>query len=203
MQSLSKETHLDAQDYLSKGYATKIIDNASFAQKKDKLTNNNNTMNEDKTNILMEKIDKIFSFLSDRKVMNIVLQSIDGIQLEFPDLTDGQTPKVGDTVNINGQPANGEFKMEDGSIYECIDGKLFEIYTADMQMDKITENEALKSSVELLKTENESLNRVLENSKKDVLELKEKVSAIMNERSKNIVENNKQDQKNQFKKRKL
>lgn len=205
MKSLSEETFIKADDYLAKGYATKMIDNTAFAEKQTINKINNNKM-EDKTSIdlVMEKIDKITAFLFNKKpMMNMIVQSISGDQLEFPDLTDGQTPKVGDSVLINGQPANGEFEMEDGTIYECIDGKLFEIYPPDMQLKALKEKNAeLEASVKRLSTENESLNTIINNSAKEVSELKEKVSVIMNERRK-IETKTDQEVKFNFKKRNI
>ena len=205
MKSLSEETFIKAEDYLAKGYATKMIDNTTFAEKQTINKINNNKM-EDKTSIdlVMEKIDKITGFLFNKKpMMNMIVQSISGDQLEFPDLTDGQLPKVGDSVLINGQPANGEFEMEDGAIYECIDGKLFEIYPPDMQVKALKKKNAeLEASVKRLNSENESLSTIINNSAKEVSELKEKVSVIMNERRKPETSKD-QEVKFNFKKRNI
>lgn len=92
--------------------------------------------------------------------------------LLFPDLEEGQTPKVGDKATIDGKAAEGEVTLQDGTIYVFVAGVLEEIKEADGEEDN-TEDRMAE-----LEAENASLKEQLNAQNSKVTELEGKVKTI-------------------------
>lgn len=90
--------------------------------------------------------------------------------LLFPDLEEGDSPKVGDRATIDGRAAEGEVTLQDGTIYVFVAGILEEIKEADGDEDESETTER----IETLEAENKALKDQLaaQNSKITALETK-------------------------------
>lgn len=58
---------------------------------------------------------------------NIMLADVNGTELEFPELDAPEEVQVGVKVNVNGQPATGEYQFPDGTVLVCKDGTVTNI----------------------------------------------------------------------------
>lgn len=76
-------------------------------------------------------------------------------EIDFPELVEGDTPKVGDKATIDGKDADGEIVMPSGETFVFKAGVLEEIKPVD------EDTEALKEELENLKSENEELTNEL------------------------------------------
>ena len=108
---LSQETYLSATQALQLGFATSI----QPAQKAMARLNNNKEENEIS---LMNKLQKEVSAIYN-KVFGIknemILQDATGVELVFPDLAEGDLAEIDTKVTVEGNPADGEYLMPDGS----------------------------------------------------------------------------------------
>jgi ATP-dependent Clp protease, protease subunit len=109
----------------------------------------------------------------------ILLQDAAGTELEFPELTEGDTPKVGDAVNVGGAPANGEYTMPDGTVYKCEGGKLVEIMAPEAKTND--EVDALKAEIEALKSANAAKDSLLLEAKNEIRDLRSKFPTVKKE----------------------
>lgn len=85
------------------------------------------------------------------KPLNIVVQDVNGVEITFPDVADGETPAVGDTATVDGSPAEGEYQMPEGETYVFSGGTLNEI-KEDNADETMTLEEAL-AEIDRLKGE--------------------------------------------------
>lgn len=90
---------------------------------------------------------KVVALSKVAQLVNITTTDANGTIIDFPDVADGEMPKEGDRATIDGQPANGEYLMPDGTTYVFLDGALSQIVEATTQ----------EVDVEALQAENESL----------------------------------------------
>lgn len=98
------------------------------------------------------------------KAKNKIIVTVSGDELDFPDLSPDDVPKVGDEAFIDGKPAELEYRDQDGRKYVFSDGKLEKIFEPgedDPDMDtenKLNEANAtidtLKAEIETLKADN-------------------------------------------------
>ena len=103
----------------------------------------------------------------------MVKQDVNGVEIDFG--SEVQTPEqivVGVKATVNGEPAEGEYVLEDGTIYSFKAGVLEEIKAPETKPNE--EMEALKSENEQLKAEVQ--NKIAENAK-----LKNEFDAFKNE----------------------
>lgn len=94
-------------------------------------------------------IAKALAFLksfSMAKMMN----TANSESLEFPELGEDDTPKVGDFANLDGEPAEGEIDMPSGEVYVFEGGILEEI--REYEEEETEEILALKAKVEEYET---------------------------------------------------
>jgi ATP-dependent Clp protease, protease subunit len=125
---------------------------------------------------LFEKVDAIFSKVN-VTVKNIVLQDANGVEVEFPDVAEGETPIVGEsTATVDGQPAEGEYLMPDGQTYIFVGGVLTEIVEVqeDEQASKIAE---LEKQLADAKAEIEAKNAALTEASNVVATLKKEIKS--------------------------
>lgn len=108
---------------------------------------------------------------------NKIMFTADEKELDFYELEDSATPKVGDKANYDGQPAEGEFTMANGETYVFSAGELTEIKEADSGGDATVEEvkeevqeikevlvevlEKLEPEIQALKKENQRLNAAI------------------------------------------
>jgi ATP-dependent protease ClpP protease subunit len=93
-----------------------------------------------------------------KPVKNVLVQDVNGSEIKFSDEVETvEQISVGDEATVNGEPANGDYVMSDGTINVFEKGKLTEI--KEPESEETTENNALQE-------ENEELrNSILEKDK--------------------------------------
>ena len=147
---LANETWLTNEQAVSLGFATikqqPILAVAYFTNN---LNTNINMTNEDKS-----WIEKLFAPILNKAkpITNITVTDADGIVIDFPELAEGDIPKVGDKAMIDGKPAEGEYTMPDGMKYIFVGGELTEMVAKGIEDSEEmvalkAENEALKEQV--------------------------------------------------------
>lgn len=168
---MNEERILDAEEALQLGLI-KEIRNLNDGSDKPEGTDIMNLFNQFKMSYEMkEEEKKELSGLSKRvdeltkMVKNffspkmLVLQDTNGVELDFGTIENVDQIAVGVSATVEGNPAEGEFVMGDGTIYVFTTGELTEI--KEPEGDEQTDVEALKAENEALKQElaatNESL----------------------------------------------
>ena len=116
----------------------------------------------------------------DDKVKALVVQDVNGTELDFGDaITDPSQIIAGISgIQVGGKPAEGEFTMPDGSVYNISKGTLTEIEpkaTEDSEEMKVlkAENEQLKAEIEKVKAQASETKDV---SAKALIEIKKEFS---------------------------
>lgn len=131
---LEYETWLSPNLAQDLGFTTKKIENVPVLAKAiynlDKMSN---LTKEDKSWI-ERQFEKILG--KKEEVKNIVLQDADGVEIDFPEVMDGEQPEVGvSTATVGGEAAQGEYLMPDGSTFVFADGVLTEIREVEEEPD--------------------------------------------------------------------
>lgn len=170
---LRNETWLNQEQSETLGFVTQtyepVLAKAYFNLNTDKKMTN--LTNEDKSWI-EQKFDAILNKFSAKKVQNIVLQDASGVELEFPEVAEGEEPAIDSAVLVAGEPANGEYIMPDGSTYVCADGLLKEIKPMEEEVEDV---EAMRSELETLRKEKSELATALAESTSNVEAIKTEV----------------------------
>lgn len=137
--------------------------------------NNFNDMNKNKKsawNALVKQAQKLFG--SENKIVFTATNE----ELDFYELGDEDTPKVGDKAKFDGKPAgdsnDGTYILASGETYKFEGEELKEIIEAndDENEDLETENQKLKDEVAELKSQIEALNKKNKKSDKELAEAK-------------------------------
>lgn len=150
---LRNESWLTADDAFNMNFITEMEVEFAMVAKAFINTNLNKSMTQEDKSWIESQFEK-FTNLFGKKVVALVLQDANGSEINFPDLEDGATPKVGDMATVDGQPAEGEFIMPSlgGVTVVFVGGAVSEIKEAgeedndDMEALK-AENEALKQQL--------------------------------------------------------
>ena len=121
---LRNETWLTNEQATSLGFAT-LLNEPILAKAYLKLNNDKPMTKEDKSWI-EEKFSAILNTFK-KPIVNIVLQDANGVAIDFAEVAEGETPELGAIATIDGQPAEGEYIMPDGSTYIFLAGELTEI----------------------------------------------------------------------------
>lgn len=93
---------------------------------------------------------------------NKIVFTADEKEVDFYELEDTDTPKVGDKANIDGSPADGEIVMADGKTYVFTGGELTEIKEGEQGAGDETTIEEVQQEVEGIATDIEEIKEVLE-----------------------------------------
>jgi ATP-dependent Clp endopeptidase proteolytic subunit ClpP len=125
---LRNETWLTEDQATSLGFAT-VLNEPILAKAYLKLNNDKPMTKEDKSWI-EEKFSAILNTFK-KQIVNIVLQDANGVAIDFAEVAEGETPAEGAMATIDGQPAEGEYIMPDGSTYIFAAGELTEIVVVD------------------------------------------------------------------------
>ena len=179
---IKNETWINAQDYLNMGYATELIEFKAVAKFNQSNNNQSNNMDEKTTGILngiATGINSIMAKLSNSPKA-ILLQSVTGEELEFPEIKDGSMPTVGAKVLLASVQANGSFVMPTGETYVCNNGVLNEIVSAGYSEKELTE---AKSTIETLTAENSELKSKLDSAIASIKAINSQVDMLKAEMS--------------------
>lgn len=139
---MDNETYITAEEAVNMRFATEI-EAVNRPKALRKFTNTNLNMSKGKDFV------KAFRTLMGAIKAKIV-KSADEKDVNFTDLTDDETPKVGDKATIDGAPANGDIVMKSGETYVFVDGELTEI-------KEVVEEPEEEADAVALKEENEEL----------------------------------------------
>lgn len=189
---LKNETWLTEEQAISLGFATAsnepILAKAFIINQKP----NNSMTTEDKSWIEAKFAAILNSFK--KPVSNIMLQDANGVSIDFPEVADGETPAIGAVANVDGQPAEGEYLMPDGSTFVFSGGALAEVIVpVDDELatlrQQLADKEAELAANATALTEKETQ---LTNLIKEVKELKAGITSRFDGESKK--ENNKTDE---------
>lgn len=141
---LKNETWLTEDQATSLGFAT-LLNEPILAKAYLNFNNDKQMTKEDKSWIeaKFEAIQNLFA----KPIVNIVLQDANGVEIDFPEVMEGETPAIGAMANVDGQPAEGEYLMPDGSTYVFVAGALTEIVEAEIEDAAKEELEALRQQL--------------------------------------------------------
>lgn len=160
---------IHAEEALQIGLLTKIINK------------NMENKNDEKLNLL----DKFFSKIENlfkTKPVNLIKQDVNGVELDFgTEIDTAEKITVGTTATVNGQPAQGEFVLADGTVYVFEKGSLMEIKTAEIETKADPETEKLKAENEAQKVEIANLKNELTKIKNEKTESDSKLNLISKE----------------------
>lgn len=165
---LRNETWLTGEQAISLGFATaqnEPILAKAFINLKTNMTKEDKSWIESKFEAILNSFKK--------PVVNIILQDANGVSIEFPEVAEGETPAIGAMANVDGQPAEGEYIMPDGSTYVFAGGTLAEIREA--------EEDKANQEVEELKRQLAEKEAALEANSKTIAEQEAKITNIVKE----------------------
>lgn len=138
-----------------------------------------------KTDKKMEKeklssIEKLVKMLASKfKVKAIVLSDVNGKELDFGDITDPAEIVIGVTATVDGQPANGQYTIEQlGQVLTFENGVLIDIQPLQQQQQQGEGQQAQEQQLEQLAT---IITEAYEENKKlrsEVTELRKEIAKI-------------------------
>lgn len=162
------ETSFTADEAVANGFITEIVGQIKAVAlfKKENFKTNNMNYTKEELDKKFEKsegiLQKILNKLTGKtKPVALVLQDANAQEIDFTDLAEGDTPKVGDKATLDGSPIpDGDYvfpSLENITI-TFADGAVSEVVPAaeeDPDTEALkTENESLKAEIETLKTQN-------------------------------------------------
>lgn len=145
---MSENKPLTPEQIDSLGFAT--IATAAPVKAIAKLKSNTNQMDSKEVVDKMNGLEKMLkSFMAKFKPKAIMLSDVNGVELEFPEITDITELIVGVKVNAAGAPANGDYTMPDGSVISCANGVVTAIAAGqpDQAAQLTAENAKLKEDL--------------------------------------------------------
>ena len=144
---LAKETFLSASQALELGFATEIKSPQRAVAKLNNKKEETSLMNQFK-----QKLDTVYNKVFGIK-SELILQDGSGEkEVVFADLEPTDVAEVGQMATVNGEPAEGDFILPDGSTLVFVKGELMEIKP---KVDAPEEEEAPENAEETPETEDE------------------------------------------------
>jgi ATP-dependent protease ClpP protease subunit len=127
----------------------------------------------------LSSIEKLVKMLASKfKVKAIVLSDVNGKELDFGDITDLAEIVIGVTATVDGQPANGQFAIEQlGQVLTFENGVLIDVQPLQQQQDE-GQQQAQEQQLEQLAT---IITEAYEENKKlraEVTELRKEIAKI-------------------------
>jgi ATP-dependent protease ClpP protease subunit len=177
------ETAFTADEAVANGFMTEVLNTikAVATLKKDNLKPNNMSYTKEELDAKFKKsetlLDKILARLKGKgRVVNLVLQDANGDDVDFVDLADGDTPKIGDKATLDGAPIpDGDyvFPSLNNITISFLNGEVAEVATPEEESQEMealkTENQTLKDEIVALKAKNST----------QAVDLKEATKAIV------------------------
>lgn len=183
---LKQETYLTDDQAIAIGFATKITPMVEPKAYLNSKTNDMSTVTKKDFDESVKKtegmFEKIFNILKGNKVKALVLKEANGSDVDFTDLKEGDTPKVGDKATLDGSAVpDGDYvfpSLENITI-SFLNGEVSAVGTVD---DGATEDvEALKAEIENLKAENQTLKESNLTQEKDLTDATSAINALKKE----------------------
>lgn len=192
---MKPEKFMTSDEALALNLITKINGTGEPAKVESVINNENENKNDEtmdkvkakkSLDVLAKAFNDIKSFFSPS---NLLLQDVNGVELDFgADVTSEEQIVVGITgVTANGEPAQGDYTMPNGSVLRFTAGTLDEIVAPvdNSEVEQLTaENSALKTEIENLKKENETLAKKNSETFAKMTDLEKKFNDFKNEFSK-------------------
>tara|TARA_R110002167_G_scaffold81296_2_gene222679 strand:+ start:11900 stop:12991 length:1092 start_codon:yes stop_codon:yes gene_type:complete len=188
---MKQETTLTPEEAVQLGFATSVFSReglkaVAYSNKLKSKTKMSDQITKKDFDSKLDKFMNSINKLINGKKKALLLQDANGVEIDFPEVMEGEVPAVNDSAVVDGKPAEGEHTMPDGTVYVFAGGKVSEIKEAtappadgEELATLKQENERLKAELEasnLAKTEKETeLETVLEGvkaMKKDFKKLK-------------------------------
>ncbi|SDT47161.1 ATP-dependent protease ClpP, protease subunit [Maribacter dokdonensis] len=140
---LENETFIDASEAVTMGFATGIKQRVEAIAFFNTNPNTNEQMSKQKKEkSLIEAIAVKLGIIQDPDFVALTLTTGDGeTEIEFPELSEGETPEKGTKARVNGADAEGEIVMSSGDIFVFKGGELLEIKEAATEDDEKEEAE--------------------------------------------------------------
>ena len=187
LEFMKKDEMLDVNFLKEKGFVNEIVEFKAVA------TFKNRNMSEQLTEAKVENLfEKFFNkYFKKEQPTNKIVQDANGVELDFTELEDSAEPKVGDTANVDGNPAEGDFVMPSGETFKFEAGAITEIMeaveepTEDSKLDEANAEierlkEQLQASAELVnekETEITSVTNKFDGMKEEFTALKNNVTS--------------------------
>lgn len=202
---MDDETSISPEECVRLRFATAIeeIQRPAALLLKINKSNNNVKMSKKAKKVQTKNQNDHKSFVKNLlKMFNKDVFTADNQILEFPDLEDDETVKVGDTALLDGSPAEGSVTIANGDVYVFEAGVLTEIKEeeaedpqgADTGTGESETVEELKEEIQELEQENEELKEEVEELE-DLLEKANAKITSLNNKIKNAVSKPVPDQK--------
>lgn len=174
---LRNETYLSATQALEIGIATKL-QTPQLAVAKTHNNENNAQEKETLMNKLNAKIDRIMNLLSGKIKAELVLQDATGIEIIFPELSEGDSPEVDDKATVDGKDAEGEFLMPSGETMVFEKGGLKEVKPVEepAQEDAPAENAEGDAPTEDAPAQEDDKDALIEELKAKIAELEKQLA---------------------------
>lgn len=158
---MKEERMLDADEMLSFNFAKSKTAKFGDVETIETIENKKNEemTNEEKEQVkgIGEKVNALWNKLFPSTPKNIVIQDVNGTEIDFGETVEtAEQIAVGDAATIEGVPAEGEYVLEDGTVYVFEAGALVTITPPEEEGDT-GELEALRTENDALRTENDAL----------------------------------------------
>ncbi len=153
-QLMKEETWMDAEQAKSKGFVDEVVIGAKVAAKLDKPKQDITDMKESEIKNEISSLRKMVNGLMDKfksQPKDLIVQDVNGVEIEMPDIETLEQVDVGVTANIDGSPASGTHEVDGVGEITFVDGEITEITGAGADEE-----------VEALKQENADLKQQLE-----------------------------------------
>jgi ATP-dependent Clp endopeptidase proteolytic subunit ClpP len=134
---LKNETWLSIDDAFDFKFVTEMEVDFPLVAKAVYNLKPDNKMTEEQKGLFTKFNDKLDSIIDKlvgkSNVKSILLQDANGVEIDFPDVMEGEQPIVGEsTAMVDGSPAEGEYLMPDGTTMIFVGGILTEIKEAEV-----------------------------------------------------------------------
>lgn len=160
---MDADTFITPEEALNIRFAT-AIEQVSRPAALQRINQKSNKMSKTDDKDLLAKIKKIFAMESPKNAVEVFTSTNEA--LVFPDLEEGQSPKVGDKATIDGKAAEGSYTLQSGVVYVFAAGVLESITEQDDDGD---------DEMEALKRENAELKEKLNAQAKKITSIEAKV----------------------------
>ena len=179
---LSKETFLNPDKAYSLGFAnveTEALKAVAFYKSKNNTMSKQEQLTSEDKSWIEERLENFAKLFGTKKPANIIISDAAGVEIDFPDVAEGEDITTGAMATVDGAAAEGEYVLPSGETYVFTAGELTEIIPAEeTEEEEETEEaneemDALKKEVEELKEANTTLETELETAKTE----KEEVEA--------------------------
>lgn len=167
---MDAETSISAEDAVALRFATKIEEVLRPVALQKIL--NSNKMAKRKKGSLKAMFRKAMGF------QNKILFTADEREIDFYELEDEDTPKVGDKATIDGANADGEFVMADGKTFVFDDGALTEIKEDAPEGDTAEIQETVEEIQETVEEIQEVLEVIVEEVVPEISNLRKENSRL-------------------------